>query len=132
MGDNCGYIYKITNMVNNKVYIGKTKKYYGKSSKRIRGINARFKRHINDAINHKDHCPYLCKAIRKHGADNFSVEQLTMCKLELTSALETAFISFYKSTGKLCNFCQFCAILYLFYIERRLMRWILNADAGRR
>lgn len=97
---NCGYIYKITNIVNNKIYIGKTKKYYGVNFTRVRGINDRFKRHIKDAINHKDWCPHLCKAIRKHGANNFIVEQLTMCKLEMTSALEVAFISFYKSTDK--------------------------------
>lgn len=35
------WIYKITNLINNKVYIGQT----------IRPIEDRFKRHISDAIN---------------------------------------------------------------------------------
>lgn len=35
------WIYKITNIQNNKVYIGQS----------IRPINQRFQRHINDALN---------------------------------------------------------------------------------
>ena len=35
------YIYKITNKINNKIYIGQT----------IRPVEDRWKRHINDALN---------------------------------------------------------------------------------
>lgn len=59
------YIYKIINLVNNKIYIGKTK-----------NINKRFKTHIRESFNPKSkkynrviHC-----AIRKYGPKNFIVE----------------------------------------------------------
>lgn len=99
MGKNCGIIYKITNISNGKIYIGKTKKYYGKNETKLRGIKGRLNRHINDAINKRDYCPLLCKAIRKYGKNNFIIEQLTQCKLELTSDLEIAFINYYNSTN---------------------------------
>ena len=47
-------IYKISNNVNNKVYIGQT----------IRPINKRFNRHINDAVNNKLNT-HFARAIRK-------------------------------------------------------------------
>ena len=58
-----GTIYKITNLINNKKYIGQT----------INTISHRFNQHINDAMRKKG-CPYLGKAIRKYGIDNFIVE----------------------------------------------------------
>ena len=51
----CGYIYKITNIENNKVYIGQAK-----------NIKRRFARHINDAVNNKLDT-HFCRAIRKYG-----------------------------------------------------------------
>lgn len=55
-------VYKITNKVNNKVYIGITSK----------GISARWKEHIYSA---EHDCPFkLHRAIRKYGKENFSVE----------------------------------------------------------
>ena len=57
-------IYKITNLINNKIYIGKTKK----------DIETRFKEHLQNAIND---CQYnLSKAIRKYGIDNFNIEMI--------------------------------------------------------
>ena len=57
-------IYKITNLINNKIYIGKTKK----------DIETRFKEHLQNAINN---CQYnLSKAIRKYGIDNFNIEMI--------------------------------------------------------
>ena len=57
------FIYKITNSVNNKVYIGQT----------IRPIQDRFKRHINDAMNDKLDT-HFARAIRLYGPDKFSIE----------------------------------------------------------
>ena len=57
------WIYKITNIQNNKVYIGQS----------IRPVNQRFRRHINDAINNKLDT-YFARAIRKYGKDNFYIK----------------------------------------------------------
>lgn len=58
------YIYKITNLINGKLYIGQTTK----------SIEKRFVRHINDALNGLD--THFAKAIRKYGKDNFKIELL--------------------------------------------------------
>lgn len=57
------FIYKITNTVNNKVYIGQT----------IRPIEDRFTRHINDAMNCKLDT-HFARAIRLYGPDKFHIE----------------------------------------------------------
>lgn len=57
------WIYKITNIQNNKVYIGQT----------IRPIKDRFHRHLNDAMNNVLDT-HFARAIRKYGADNFIIE----------------------------------------------------------
>ena len=59
------WIYKITNIQNNKVYIGQS----------IRPIEQRFKRHINDAINNKLDT-HFARAIRKYGKDSFRIETI--------------------------------------------------------
>lgn len=97
--ENFGIIYKITNLINGKIYIGKTKQYYGNSTK-IKGINARFKRHIRDAKNNKNYCVNLCKAIRKYGEENFTIEEVLRCKLEELSDKEVQTIKHFNSTDK--------------------------------
>lgn len=57
------YIYKITNQINGKVYIGQS----------IKSIKERFKRHINDAMNNILDT-HFARAIRKYGADVFLLE----------------------------------------------------------
>lgn len=59
------WIYKITNIQNNKVYIGQT----------IRPIKDRFHRHINDAMNDILDT-HFARAIRKYGPESFSIEQI--------------------------------------------------------
>lgn len=56
-------IYQITNVVNSKIYIGKTDKT----------IQERFQRHC---YNHKTQNTYLYKAMRKYGIDKFTIEIL--------------------------------------------------------
>ena len=56
-------IYKITNKVNDKVYIGQS----------IRPVKKRFNRHLNDALNNKLDT-HFARAIRKYGKDNFICE----------------------------------------------------------
>lgn len=57
------YIYKITNNINNKVYIGKT----------AFSIDQRFKKHCYDAFRDENEHRPLYAAIRKYGVDNFSI-----------------------------------------------------------
>ena len=59
------FIYKISNSINNKVYIGQT----------IRPIEDRFRRHINDAINNNLNT-HFARAIRKYGKENFFIEEI--------------------------------------------------------
>lgn len=59
------WIYKITNIQNNKCYIGQT----------IRPIEQRFHRHINDALNNSLDT-HFARAIRKYGQENFIAEQI--------------------------------------------------------
>ncbi len=56
-------IYKITNLVNDKVYIGQS----------VRGVQQRFHRHIQDAISERLDT-HFARAIRKYGPENFVVE----------------------------------------------------------
>lgn len=53
-------IYKITNLINNKIYIGQT----------IQSLNSRISKHLSA----KDGYRPLTKAIRKYGKDNFKIE----------------------------------------------------------
>ena len=57
------YIYKITNIITEHSYVGKTEK----------SIQERFCRHIS---NSKDGNTHLYKAFRKYGIDNFRIEVL--------------------------------------------------------
>ena len=59
------FIYKITNIHNNKCYIGQT----------IRPIAKRIKRHFNDAI-HNVLDTHLARAIRHYGVESFIYEQI--------------------------------------------------------
>ena len=55
------WIYKITNIINNKLYIGQT----------INPVKDRFKRHINDAFKENPLNTHFARAIRKYGKENF-------------------------------------------------------------
>jgi group I intron endonuclease len=78
-------IYKITNTITGKAYIGATSK----------PVNARWKQHIHDS--RKDRCKFrsLYQAIRKYGKDNFEVQLI-----EITDDAETReryWITFYDT-----------------------------------
>lgn len=55
-------IYRITNLVNDKIYIGQT----------IQSLNRRLQKHFNS----KSDCPKLVKAFNKYGKENFIIELL--------------------------------------------------------
>lgn len=73
-----GYIYKTTNLVNGKIYIGKRK---GKFTESYKGSGK-----------------YLKNAIRKYGIKNFSVEIIEYCdSLESQNKQERYWINYYRS-----------------------------------
>ena len=82
------YIYKITNILNGKMYIGKTSST----------IQERWKEHLKDAARRsKEHRP-LYSAIKKYGADNFIIEQLEeVPNDEIAREREIFWIEYYGS-----------------------------------
>ena len=81
------FVYKIKNIVNNKVYIGQS----------IRPIEQRFKRHINDAINNNLNT-HFARAIRKYGQDKFEIEQIDVANSqEELNKKEQYWIRYYLS-----------------------------------
>lgn len=83
-------IYKITNQINGKVYIGQT----------IQGLARRKGEHIHRFnLNERDHKLYL--AMRKHGIDNFKFETLCCALNEHhLDDLEKHFITEYNSFNR--------------------------------
>ena len=77
----------ITNKINNKKYIGQTVSYL--SSGRKYGVNNRWNKHLNDSKNNIDKGRHFCNAIRKYGKDNFDVEILLICNLEIMDLVRT-------------------------------------------
>lgn len=83
-----GYIYKITNSVNKKIYIGKT----------VRTVSVRFREHLDRAD--ENYQSYLYNAIRKYGQENFIVETIEEVNDEDINEKEKYWIHFYQSNLK--------------------------------
>lgn len=79
-----GYIYKITNKLNNKSYIGQT----GNT------IKDRMKKHYSNAKVAKTGIDY---AIGKYGRDNFIVEEVCTCDNSQLDELERYYIQYYNT-----------------------------------
>lgn len=81
-------IYKITNLVNNKIYIGET----------IRSLNKRWNEHKSQSLNEGHGYNYhLHAAMRKYGIENFIIEILEECKDENRFEQEHYYIMKYNS-----------------------------------
>ena len=85
-----GFIYKITNDVNNKVYIGKT----------LLNVEKRFTQHVNDSHRPRLEARPLYRAMRKYGTDKFHVELVEECPIDILSEREKYWINFYGSYQK--------------------------------
>ena len=78
-----GFIYKITNDVNDKVYIGKT----------LSSIEQRFKKHKSDSEKRAaEHRP-LYSAMRKYGVNHFFIEKIEEVPIENLSEREIYWIN---------------------------------------
>ena len=82
-----GYIYKITNTINNKCYIGITTKKNPKD---------RWNGHKR-SIKYGNGCPLLVKAFIKYGLDKFTFEVIKICLNEKLYTYEKEYIIKYRS-----------------------------------
>jgi len=96
-------IYKITNIVNKKIYIGQAVSHILNHKKyRPYGMEGRFRCHISEAFSKKKkQCYYLNNAIRKYGLSNFVLELVKICKLEVSDQIESEEI--YKNNSMYPN-----------------------------
>ena len=86
---NLGYIYKITNIINGKSYIGQTKN----------AIKERWRYHIKDSFN-KNRESYnfaIHRAIRKYGINNFKIEEIENCDISKLDEREIYWINYYNT-----------------------------------
>jgi hypothetical protein len=86
-------IYKITNVINNKIYIGQAVSHVRKHNKLVpHGREGRFVTHLHEALGNnttKYGCWKLNNAIKKYGKENFTLQILHNCKLEDANVLES-------------------------------------------
>lgn len=78
------YIYKITNDINNKIYIGQT----------TRSLSKRWSQHKH---NSKEGQTHLYRAMRKYGVEHFSIEKIVECPEDELDKLECFYIEQYDS-----------------------------------
>lgn len=79
-----GIIYKITNLINGKIYIGQT----------TQSLKARWRQHCND----EKSCRVLHYAIKKYGKENFILEIVAECKNVVEMNLKEVFYIKYFDT----------------------------------
>ena len=82
-----GRVYLVTNLVNDKRYVGQT----------IGSIAHRWRGHIKGA--NRGDTGLLAKAIRKYGRDNFNIEELHACTVPLLDIAERSYV---KTLNTLC------------------------------
>ena len=79
-------IYKITNAVNNKCYIGQSK-----------DLMTRIRKHIKTLINGTNRNEHLQNAYNTYGTGNFTIEIIEECTAEELDDREIYWIDFYHS-----------------------------------
>lgn len=85
-----GYIYKVTNTINGKVYVGQT----------TRDVSSRWKNHISEArYPRQQDNSILHKAMRKYGENAFAVEELEQCDNDMLDDREQYWIQQYDSAN---------------------------------
>lgn len=82
-----GFIYKITNTINQKCYIGQT----------VKTLEKRFSQHRNNYTKPYFSQVVLYKAFKKYGIENFTFEKVEEISDELLDEREKYWIKFYNS-----------------------------------
>ncbi len=81
-------IYKIENIINNKIYIGQT----------VKSLNVRWNNHKADARTRPGKCSKLHRAMNKYGFENFEMKPLAVCNtIGELNFLEEALIKKYDT-----------------------------------
>lgn len=83
-----GFIYKISNTINDKVYIGQTSG----------SVEDRFKEHLNMSY-YNDSAP-LYRAIKRHGRENFYIEIVEECLIDNLNEREVYWIKFFEGYSR--------------------------------
>lgn len=81
------YIYKITNQINGKIYIGKT----------VKTIQERWKEHSKDCWKERCEKRPLYNAMIKYGIENFAIEEIEQCDISILNDREIYWINYYRS-----------------------------------
>lgn len=81
------YIYKITNKVNGKIYIGKT----------VRSLDKRWKEHCQSSRKTQCEKRPLYEAMKKYGIENFEFSLIEECDENILSEKEKYWIEYYGS-----------------------------------
>jgi len=90
-----GGIYKITNVVNGKCYIGRTKCFFQRCNQYIGDYNKRNIKHLND---------YMLKSMNKYGFDKFIFRVIEICEVEYQSERETFWMEYFDSHNSKCGY----------------------------
>lgn len=85
-GNKIGYIYKIVNNINNKVYVGKTS----------RTIEIRWQEHRKNFYKLQDNM-VIHKAMFKYGPEAFNIKEIESCDDEIIDEREKYWIEYYNS-----------------------------------
>ena len=86
-------IYKITNLINSKLYIGKSK-----------DIENRYKKHLTQ-LKHNNHInKHFQNSFNKYGEDNFLYEIIEECELNLLNDKEKYWINYYDCSNPLFGY----------------------------
>lgn len=82
-----GKIYKITNDLNDKVYVGQT----------IQSLNKRFIGHCCNSKSDRSSSMHIKRAILKYGKEHFKIELIEECETSLLDEREIYWINYYNS-----------------------------------